>query len=519
MSPTPIVDALRRLAAEGHVSLHMPGHKQGTGTAWADRWPDPALAEAARAFGREVWALDQSEIGGFDYLHAPEGAIAESQALTAELFGVDRTFFLVNGSTVGNLAAIVATCGDGDLLVMGRASHRSVYGALLLSGARGLYVPPAWHDGLNGWFGVDVTVARELGERALATGQRIGAVHVTNPSYFGFAPDLPAWRALANDWNVPLIVDEAHGTHLRFDSRLPASGTTVGADVVVQSPHKTAGSLTQASWMHVSGSRIDGARVASILGQIQSSSPSSLLTGSLDLAQAQLTIAGAAMIGHAVDLSLAVRSRLHERFSARVVGGGVVIGEEAVRPTRIAAIDVTKLVINAAPFGCDGYGLARALADRRLGEVPVRAEFADIDRIVCSVSWADDELAMNAFVDALAEIDVLAGNLPARPEAARPEAADAPGTGGSQDRTWRDPEAAMTVREASIASTTAIPWAEASGRISADYLIPYPPGIPAVVPGERFDDAVLASIARQHRLGARVVGVSDPALTTLRVTS
>jgi arginine/lysine/ornithine decarboxylase len=478
------------------------GHMQGGGQDWLSRWP-AGISAAAAAFGAEIWSLDQSEIGGFDYLHAPDAAIAESQALTAGLFGVDRTLFLINGSTVGNLAAVLSTCGDGDMLVMGRASHRSVYGALMLSGARGLYVPPAWHDALDGWFGVDVEAARQLGQEALAQGHRIGAVHVTNPSYFGFAPHLEKWRDLAHGWGVPLIVDEAHGTHLCFDDRLPPSGTQVGADIVIQSPHKTAGSLTQASWLHVSGDRVDTPRLSSILGQIQSSSPSSLLTASLDLAQAQLRSAGPAMVGHAVDLSYRVRAQLQTAF-----GPDVVVGTEALRPATIAGIDVTKLIISAAPCGVDGYELARRLGEGGAGVPPLRPEFADPARIVCSISWADTDATIDTLLAGLRAVGHQRGSA---------------GSGSSKveptDMAWRSPSVALTVREASTRRSEHVSWDDAIGRVSADYLIPYPPGIPAVVPGEQFDASVLTAISTQHRLGARVVGADNPNLTTLRVIS
>jgi arginine decarboxylase len=489
-SLTPVVDALRRLRAEPVHSLHMPGHKQ--------RMPD-----GDDVFGADVWRSDLSEIGGFDYLHAPVAEIARSQELTAALFGAARTFFLVNGSTVGNLAALVAVCGDGDAVLMPRASHRSAYGGAMLSGAEVITVSPTYHPGLDGWFGASVHAARIAASSATARGARITAVHITNPSYYGFAPDLPGWRALADELDAALIVDEAHGTHFAFDDRLPPPGLRGGADIVVQSPHKTAGSLTQASWLHVQGDRVDPARLALALGQLQSSSPSALLTASLDLAQAQLSRSGHTLVRAVTDRALRLRSAIAS------IDGLTIAGDDALLGDSITGWDPTKLVMSAAASGLTGFEL-----DRRLRAGSVSAEFADPRRVIASLTWADTD----ADIDRIGEI--IAAALQTPDQSSRSVERTAAGVARPPDVSdWRQPETVMTIRAASQQRTEVVGRTRAIGRVSADYLIPYPPGIPLVLPGERLDAELLSTLIHLGGGGASIVGSGAAWPETVRVVS
>lgn len=503
----PVVDALRRTPTRATHSLHMPGHKQGR-----------RLPPGAEVLGAGVWEADRSELGGFDYLHAPRGALARSQELTARLFGADRTFFLVNGSTVGNIAAVTALAGDGDVVLAPRASHRSLWSAVMVSGADVVAVPPAHHPRLQGWFGAPVTQAARLGDAAVAAGRRIAVVHVTNPSYFGLAPDVTAWRGLADRWGAALVVDEAHGTHLAFAEGLPSPGLACGADVVIQSAHKTAGALTQASWMHVRSGRVDPAAVAHVLGQLQSSSPSALLTASLDVARAHLERSGRAEIGAAVGRARAVRARL------AAIPGVHVAGDDALLDGVVAAVDPTKLLVSATAAGLSGFELDRLL--RAGADAPVvEPEFADDVRVVLSVTWADDDAVLDALVTAVARAVDRAGSQAVSQAVSRAvvragSRAGSQAVGRADDGAgpaWPIPERVLSIRAAGQRPSQTVALADAAGRVSADYLIPYPPGIPMVLPGERLDAGVLQVLARMRDAGAAVVGPFDPQGLSVRV--
>lgn len=488
---------LVRVRAGERASLHMPGHKGGRG----------ASALAVETLGAAAFAADVSEMGGYDYLHAPQGALAEAQAAAATTFGAARTFFLVNGSTVGNQAAVMACCGDGDGLVMERGSHRSVYAGCVLSGAVPRYVPMAHDQARDGWFVGDASALGDplwltAGPQANSRPQRLGAVHVTRPNYYGMACDLAPWVAFARAHDVPLIVDEAHGAHFGLHPAFPAGALALGADLVIQSTHKTLGALTQSSMLHVgvdavASGAVDIERLANTLHLLQSSSPSALLTISLDLARAALDQQPFEdVIRLAIDLGERVRG----------LAPGLAL---------VATDDPTKIVIDVTGLGLTGFGAGERLRT----EHGLWVELADFRRIVVSVTLGDSAESVDMIARGLAALCADAsidfgGHAPAR------AAADANRTVSQAPTDPADallPVMVVAPRAAEQASKVAVPIEASVGRVVGEYVIPYPPGIPLVVPGERIDTRVLAALARFEAVGCRIVGPSDATLATLRV--
>jgi arginine/lysine/ornithine decarboxylase len=459
------------------ASFHMPGHKGGAGA------PPRGLA----LWGPAVYATDLSELSGFDYLHGPTSALAVAQRRAAGVFGAARSWYLVNGATVGNIASIASVVGDGESLLVARDSHRSVYAGIALSGAWPHYLRPVDNAGLGGPFGLDPADV----EAALDAHREIRAVHITSPSYYGFVVDVAAIAAIAHRHGVPLIVDEAHGAHFCFHPDLPDSALRSGADLVIQSPHKTLGSLTQSSLLHAGGTRVDLARLDATLSMLQSSSPSALLLVSLDLAIAEMAEHGAARWGRAIDLANSARRALSGASGVRAYG------EEVTAYRGIAGFDPTKLVVDVDDLGTTGYAAARVLA----GSAHLNPEFADLRRMVFSVTIADDAPAIALLLEALAAL-AATGLAPRRERgpAAWPEAT---------------PEMVCSPRVGARAPRTTVAIGEAVGRVSAEMIVPYPPGVPLVVAGEAITAEVTATIRQVLGEGGRIVGMTDPTGATL----
>ena len=457
-----------------HASFHMPGHKQGRGT-------HPL---ASRVLGDVALRNDVSEMGGFDYLHAPEGALARAQQRSAQIFGAQRTYFLVNGSTVGNIAAILSQTSDGDGVTLLRGSHRSAYTALALTGARPNYLPAIHDPARGGWFVVSPPSSVPIGTKV---------IHVTRPNYYGMAIDLGPYRALADAAKAILVVDEAHGSHFGTDRRLPRNALQEGADLVIQSTHKTLSALTQASMLHVGldlEQRINHGTLLQTLSMLQSSSPSALLTMSLDLAAEEHAREGYAATGRVVDISERVRQTLVQTLIR------VELFNAPNTPT--LAFDPTKLVFDVSLLGINGFDARSWL---RL-EQHVNVELADDHRVVCSLAVGDDENSADVLIRAFTALD---------------RNSHVTSSTFANVNSIPEPQLAMTPRLAvnALADSVATEWA--LGRICADYVIPYPPGIPLVAPGEILTSDVLQALDGFRRSNARIVGPYDQTLKTLRV--
>lgn len=474
-----LVEHLKSVREAEHASYHMPGHKGGAGT------PPAALD----LFGPAVYEADLSELAGFDYLHGASTAIAVAQARTARLMGAQRTWFLVNGASVGNIAAICATVVDGDPILVARGSHRSVYAGLALSGARPVYLEAVRNDGLDGLFGIDP----ESVEDALHRNRQIRAIHVTSPSYYGFTVDVDTISHFAAAAGVPLIVDEAHGTHFAFHPHFPRPALADGVDVVVHSPHKTLGSLTQSSMIHHQGHLADAARLDAQLQMLQSSSPSSLLLVSLDAALHDMGRNGRAKWGRALELATRAREEI------RAIPGITCYGDEIAGTPGIFGFDPTKLVVDVHGLWETGHAAGRWLREH----ARINPEFADLRRMVFSITTGDTDESVDRLVAALRGL--AAAGRPIEEESLVASA-------------WPDeiPEMAMTPREGAAATSTLVPAADAVGRVSAEMIVPYPPGIPLLVAGELVSEEVMESMSQLIDAGCRMVGMTDPTGATLR---
>ncbi len=476
----PFFETLVETRERQPLSFHMPGHK----------FDPELLPELTDFFGAGVVSGDLNEaLPTIDYLHAATGALLQAQALAAAAVGADRTFFLVNGSTVGNQAMLMAAAHDGQKVIVPRAAHRSMYAGLILSGATPIYVAPHYHPQV----GFPLAVAVSAVQQKLIEHPDAVAVHVTSPNYYGYLSDVKGLVDLAHTRDIPLLVDEAHGAHLLYHPDLPRSAVSWGADLVVQSAHKTLGALTQAAWLHLIGPRVSVATLHYFLTLLQSSSPSVLLTGSLDVARRQAVLQGRDLLDRVLRLAHRAREAI------RQIPGLWCYGAELVGEYGIAAHDPTKLVIRVSGTGLTGKEFAAALWT--LSALGV--EFADPTHIICSITIADTESKIEALLKALHEVaQEHRGAAPAdRPELIPPTL----------------PQLVLNPRQAAFRPTRPVPLSEARGEVCAEQVIPYPPGIPLLMPGEIISAEMIDYVQYLLSRRIKIVGPDDLQMSTVRV--
>ena len=479
---TPYLDALRAYARRSPGRYHVPGHKGGSGA-------DPGLFEALgeRALAMDIPALTH----GIDI--GPEtNPFQQAQAMAAAAWGARRTWFLVNGASQGNHVAFISLAHLGSEVVVQRNAHSSCIDALVLSGMRPTFVAPE----LDAELRIAHCITPASLEQALAaTPGAVGAL-VVSPTYFGAVADVAGMAAVAHARGVPLIVDEAWGAHLCFHEALPQSALAAGADLVVSSTHKVVGSLTQSAMLHLGAEAgIDEDVVDRSVTLVESTSPSALLTGSLDAARRQAAVNGRELIGETVRALAATRAAIRE------ISGLDVLDERVVGRPGVHAYDPLRLVVDLRGTGASGHQLARALLERD----DVNLELSGENVVVAvfgmgEAAAAQGERLVEALAHAVAE-------LAAEPAHAGGELAPPPPWG----------PLAMSPREAFLGAQEVVSVAHAAGRVAAESLAAYPPGIPNVLPGERLTQATLDYVQRTLELGGSLRGASDRRLRTLRV--
>lgn len=480
--PAPLADALSAWAAKGIRALHTPGHKGRARLPGLDAW-----------LTRQGIACDLPAMDATGNWFAPEGPVADAQRLYASACGVAETHFLVNGATSGVHAMLLAAAGDGDVVLLSRQSHLSVFAALVLSGARPVYLPSRWSPAAGPLPPTADEVAQALAEHPEAR-----AVFLTQPSYYGLGRPLTPVAELCRARGALLLVDEAHGAHLPF---LPAghlrSAVGQGADLVVQSAHKTLGSLVGTAVIHrPHGSRVTADRLLAALKLLGSTSPSYLLLASLDLCRRWLDEAGRPALARAVARATKLRASIARLKPL------AVLSLEQTAAWGGCQIDPLRLLVSVAATGLSGYEVERRL----LAEHGVLGEFADAANVAFVLGPAD---AADARARLLRGLKAIAA------------AAPAGATRGDADGELREvprPEMVLTPREAFRCATETVRADAAAGRIAAESISQYPPGIPVLVPGERIAPAALAACAEGLRRGYHFVA-ADPALATIRVTA
>jgi len=477
----PYLDALLAHAERSPARLYVPGHKGGPGA-------DPALVEA---MGSRALELDiPSLIPGIDVGKEPT-PFQLAQELAAEAWGAKRSWFLLNGASQGNHAACLALRHAGRRIVVQRNAHSSVVDGAILAGLEPTFVAPELDPDL----GVAHCVTPETLDEALAaTPEAVGAICVS-PTYFGACADVAALADVAHARGLPLVVDEAWGAHLRFSPELPASALESGADLVISSTHKIVGSLTQSAIVHVgAGGRIDERVVDRVVTLLESTSPSSLLTMSLDAARRLAQNHGEELLAETLATLRAARDRI------RAIPGLDVLDERLISPG-VSGWDPLRLTVDVRATGETGHRCAALLRDRS----DVYCELATETVVVAAFGMGGEAAPLsNRFVAAL---ERMVGELGTHdPGHGVPFAVPPP---------WGP--MVMIPRDAFLGPQEAVPLEQAAGRIAAESLAAYPPGVPNVLPGERLTAATLAFIQETLSHGGHLRGASDRTLKTVRV--
>lgn len=479
---TPYVDALLAYSRLDPGRFQVPGHKGGAGA-------DPAM----RALVGEVGLRNDvpSITEGVDIGPEPT-PFQQAQLLAAEAWGAKRTWFLINGASQGNHATCLALAHGGNRVVVQRNVHSSVIDGLVLSGMRPTFVSPELDPELGIAHGLTPdSLARALDETPGAV-----AAMVVSPTYFGACADVAALAEVAHARGVPLVVDEAWGAHLHFHPDLPMAALEAGADLVTSSTHKIVGSLTQAAMLHLGpGGRLDPAVVDRCVSLVETTSPSGLLSGSLDAARRQAAVHGVELLGE----TLAAIAVTREAIEA--IPGLTVLGEHMVGRPGVAGWDPLRMAIDVRETGSTGYRLAKAAFYESKVDLELYSE-----NVVVAI-FGLGEPAGPAGERLVAGLRHAVEQLEA--DSAPPDEKLAP------PPPWG--ELVMTPREAFLGPQEVIPFDAAAGRVAAEGLAAYPPGIPNVLPGERLTAETLDYIRESVAHGGYVRGGSDRELKTLRV--
>ena len=495
-----LINRLAAYARSDMYPFHMPGHKRRTG-------PEDFFMNSCVDSFTNPFAVDITEIEGFDNLHHPEGILKDSMKWAADVYGADQTYYLINGSTGGILAAVCGSVPRGGRILVSRNCHKSVYHGICLNQLKTSYVYPQEIEGL----GIQGGITAEDVDRMLNRYMDTQAVLIVCPTYDGIVSDIEAIARIVHRAGLPLIVDEAHGAHFRYDAMFPASALDLGADVVIQSVHKTLPSLTQTALLHIKCNRPDGGcyadreRIDRYIHMVQSSSPSYVLMASIENSIYQMEQTDTAPYGKQLHR---LRRRLGQMRHLRLADTGL-IGQAGIRD-----LDISKIVVSTrgtclypAVDGLTGFTGAH-LDDILRREYHLEMEMCGADYVTAITTVMDSGEGLERLGDALTRIDSQLTDAGYKPD----------GRSGDQKSVYSMRcDTAMSMGEAMEEKMASVGLEDSAGCISGEFVYIYPPGIPIVAPGEWISRPILEVILEYRDKGLPVQGPADQSLRTIRV--
>ena len=477
---TPLFSGLLEHIKKNPVQFHIPGHKKGNGMA----------PEFREFIGDNALSMDLINIAPLDDLHQPKGIIKEAQDLAAEAFNADHTFFSVQGTSGAIMTMIMSVCGPGDKIIVPRNVHKSIMSAVILSGAIPIFI----HPEIDKVLGISHGISIHSVKSALEQHPDAKALLVINPTYFGVSADLKSIVDIAHSYHIPVLVDEAHGVHIHFHDELPLSAMQAGADMAATSVHKLGGSMTQSSILNVKGNLVSYKRVQAVLSMLTTTSTSYLLLASLDVARKELATRGKELLDHTIQLANSIRKQINE------IEHLTCVGEEILETEAAYDYDPTKLIISVKNLGLSGNDVEIWLR----AHYNIEVEMSDLYNILCIITTGDTEKEADILVSALKHLaderyflaekidtKVLLPNIPLL---------------------------AVSPRDAFYSETELVPFDDSEGRVIAEFIMVYPPGIPIFIPGEIITEDNLRYIKKNMEAGLPVQGPEDYDFKMLRVT-
>lgn len=476
---TPLFDALKEYVDRETLPFHVPGHKKGLG-----------MDEEFRSFiGDNAFKIDVTVFKLVDSLHHPTGPIKKAQELAADAYGADAAFYSMHGTSGAIQAMIMSVVSQGDKIIIPRNVHKSITAGIILSGAVPVYMQPE----LDRTLGIAHGVSPETVKETLEANPDAKAVLIINPTYYGVATNIEEIVEIVHSYDIPLIVDEAHGPHLKFNEKLPMSAMEAGADICAQSTHKIIGAMTQASLLQVRGERVSIPRVKQMLSLLQTTSPSYVLMASLDCSRRQIAINGTELLDKSIELASYVRTEVNK------IPGFYCFGEEVLGVDGAYSFDPTKITISCRDLGITGYDLDMILSNK----YHIQMELSDLYNVLAVGSFGDTQEGMDKLLDALREISE-----------------DYYGEGKRLSDFLDIPEIPKQIllpRDAFYSDKVSVKISESVGMTSGEFLMAYPPGIPILCPGEVITQEIVDYVYELKRVGLYVQGTEDSEVEYIKV--
>jgi arginine/lysine/ornithine decarboxylase len=479
----PVLDALEEYHRRGHTPFTPPGHKQGRGA-------DPRVRAV---LGEDVFRNDVLASSGLDDRSSSGQVIQRAQQLMADAVGAEHAFFSTCGSSLSVKSAMLAVAGRHGRILVGRDAHKSVVSGLVLSGLQPTWVHPSYDEELH----LAHPPSPGAVEEALERDPDVAGVLITSPTPYGTCADIGAIAEICHRRGLPLLVDEAWGAHLPFHQDLPTWAMNAGADLCVVSIHKMGAGLEQGSVFHLQGDLIEPAFLSACEDMLATTSTNVLLYAAMDGWRRQMVQHGEQLLSDALALAHDVRGRI------TALPGLHVLHDELIGAEASHDLDPLKVIIDVSDLAVSGYQAADWLRANHAVDVGL----SDHRRIEAQLSMADDASTTDLLLAALQGLTRAAVDLPQPPQV------ELPGSGDLER------EAVLLPREAFFARTEDVAAEKAVGRICAEQITPYPPGIPVLLPGERIDAEVLDYLRTGLRAGMVLPDPTDPELGTIRVVA